>query len=70
MKLTMASYHVAAVEKADKTGLEKGVLYLDVKDLRTLVLADDRITDMRVEIACPGEETRIVHILDAIEPRI
>ena len=70
MKLTMASYHVTAVEKAGKAALENGVLYLDVDDLRALVLADDRITDLRVEIARPGEETRIVHILDAVEPRI
>jgi glycine reductase len=70
MNLTMASYHVIRVEEAGKAGLEKGVLYLNTKDLQGLVLSDDRITDMHLEIAYPGEETRIVHILDAMEPRI
>jgi len=34
-----------------------------------LVLEDPRIIGVEVEIARPGESVRIVHCLDAVEPR-
>ena len=34
-----------------------------------MVLEDARIADVKVAAACPGEDVRIVHCLDAVEPR-
>lgn len=70
MRLTLSSYHVDRVEMDESASLRDGKLHLDVPRLRELVLADTNITDVRFEVAYPGEETRIVHILDALEPRI
>lgn len=70
MQLTLSSYHVNRVEAGDSAELRNGVLRLDVPTLRKLILSDRRICDARLEIVHPGEEARIVHILDAAEPRI
>lgn len=54
---------------ADETRLEGRSLLIDPQELRALVLEDRRIAAVEVELAHPGESTRIVHCLDAVEPR-
>jgi glycine reductase len=44
-------------------------LTVGVAEVSALVLADPRIAGLAVELALPGEETRVVHCLDAVEPR-
>ena len=69
MRLELASYHVSRLEFADQTHYEHGVLSID-RDELVAILTDEFPID-RVDIALvhPGDETRIVHILDTIEPR-
>lgn len=66
MKLTMKTYRVERVASADRTAWENDVLSLNFKELRRIVLKDEVFSDVSIEAACPGEKTRIVHILDAV----
>ena len=42
---------------------------MNADEVRALVLEDDRIADVVLEIAAPGDSARIIHCLDAAEPR-
>lgn len=67
--LTMNTIEVTDVILGDTTGVAGGTLTVEAAEIRSLVLEDSRIADVSVEIACPGESARIVHCLDAVEPR-
>jgi sarcosine reductase len=70
MKLAMATFQVDRIEAAQHTTWENGILYVNMKELRQLVLEDETFTDVSIEWVNPGEKTRIVHVLDAVEPRV
>lgn len=67
--LTMHTIEIRDVVLGEETGVADGVLTVDSEGLRSLVLEDPRIADVAFEVARPGESTRIVHCLDAVEPR-
>src|SRR5262249_13216491 len=47
-----------------------GVLRIDVAALGEHLARDPRLPRVDVAVAHPGESVRIVHVLDAVEPRI
>lgn len=69
MKLRMESYHVNAAQLGPSTSLNSGVLTINVEEVCRAARYDDSISEVKVELVSPGEETRIIHVLDAIEPR-
>jgi sarcosine reductase len=69
MHLEMVTATVRDVRFSDRTRIEDGVLEIDRAWLRKLLLEDDTFTDVSFEIARPGEWTRIIHVMDAAEPR-
>ncbi len=69
MKLRMESHHVSAIQLGPKTALTKGALTINGQELCRVACYDDSIQEVKVELASPGEETRIIHVLEAIEPR-
>jgi sarcosine reductase len=70
MKLKMATFRVDRIELSRRTAWEKRVLFVDLDELRRLILADPIFVDVKIEVVTPGEKTRIVHVLDAVEPRV
>ena len=70
MNLEIASFRVADVRFGGETVLRDGVLWLDREALAAHLLEDSRLTRAGIEVARPGESVRIIHVLDAVEPRI
>ena len=70
MNLSLATFPVTAVESSNTTTWKNNVLILDFKALRDLILKDDVFADVSIEVVYPGEKTRIIHVLDAVEPRV
>lgn len=70
MRLELGKIFIKDVQFADKTKVEKGVLYICSKDIEELVLQDERIISAKVELARPGESVRIAPVKDVIEPRV
>lgn len=70
MKLELGKIFIKDVQFADKTKVEKGVLYIYAKELEELVLQDDRLISAKIELARPGESVRIAPVKDVIEPRV
>lgn len=70
MKLRLESYRVNSVEFGQRTSLDRGTLYINAEEICRAARFDDSIADVNVELAFPGESARIVHVFDAVEPRI
>ncbi len=70
MKLRLQTFTVTDVKQGDCTALQNGVLRFNAEELRKMILADARITDVTFDVARPGDSTRIVHVMDMVEPRV
>jgi glycine reductase complex component B subunit alpha and beta len=70
VKLTLESFRVNAVRFGSRTAFARGTLMIDRKEIGQIALDGGIIADVHVELVAPGEDTRIIHVLDAIEPRI
>ncbi len=70
MRLELDSYAVRNVSFGPRTALAKSVLEINPEELSGMLRRDPNIQAVRIDLARPGEKTRIIHILDAIEPRM
>jgi len=69
VRLERHVHDVAEVAFGSRTALSKGRLTLDADHLARLVLVDDRLSACGIQLAAPGESTRVVHICDTVEPQ-
>ncbi len=69
MELELRSHQVNRIAFGADLELQGGLLSIDRTGLRDFLGRDSRLTTVDVDIAHPGESVRIVHVLDAVEPR-
>lgn len=69
MRLEMATTVVNDLRFSDATRFAGGVLEIDREALRRLLLEDDAFADVALDIVRPGDSVRIIHVMDAVEPR-
>lgn len=69
MKLELGEIQIKDVVLGDISKIEDHTLYINTQEVKDLVLEDDRFESVEVEIAKPGEKTRITPVKDVIEPR-
>lgn len=69
MKLEIGEIQINDIQLGDKNTVENGVLTLVQEDIIGLIKEDSRIDSASLEIAKPGEATRITPVKDVIEPR-
>ena len=70
MKLEIGNLTVKDVQLCQRNAFENGVLYVDkAAALAYLRDCDEHITDLDLVIARPGDDTRIVPVIETIEPR-
>ena len=70
MKLELGKIKIDDIQFADKTYVKDHVLYVNKEEVEKLVLEDDKLKGCRLDIARPGESTRITPVKDVIEPRV
>ena len=70
MKLELGKIKINDIKFADKTEVKDHVLYVNKEEVEKLVLEDDKLIGCHLEIAHPGESTRITPVKDVIEPRV
>lgn len=70
MKLELHKVKIKDAQWADKTHVEKGVLYINKEEALAVVREDTRFVKADLDIARPGESVRIIPVKDVIEPRI
>ncbi|MBO1306620.1 glycine/sarcosine/betaine reductase component B subunit [Enterococcus sp. 669A] len=69
MKLEVGRIDIQQVVLGDQEKIDNHTLYLNPQKIIDLVLSDDRLLSCELEIASPGESTRITPVKDVIEPR-
>ena len=67
--LEIHTIEVDDVRFADATRVDDHTLSIDRDEVEALILEDSRIATAHLEVAKPGDDARIVHCLDAVEPR-
>jgi glycine reductase len=70
MKLELGRINLKNVKFGDQTEIVGDTLSINADSIKKIVSEDDRIKDIKVEIALPGEKTRITPVKDVIEPRM
>src|SRR6266545_3597169 len=70
MNLELTTFPVTKVQWSERTAYKDGRLEMDKEELLSIVREDSKIVYADLEIALPGEETRIVYVRDVVEPRI
>jgi sarcosine reductase len=68
MRLERRVHRVNDITFGPRTLLANGRLQVDRQALVDLVLRDDRLAACNVELASPGDNARVVHICDTVEP--
>lgn len=70
MKLSIGNFHIKDVILDDKNSYQNGILTVDKADaIAYLMKSDTHLTDVDLVIAHPGDDTRIVPVKEAVEPR-
>lgn len=69
MSLNLEYVHIKDVVFGEKTSIEDGILTVN-KDELIETVQTDKLINIDVDIAKPGESTRIIPVKDVIEPRI
>lgn len=70
MKLELANFPVKNVQFSSQTRYGNGLLEVNKKELKALLLEDKRVASADLDVAFPGEQTRIVFVREAVEPRV
>ena len=70
MRLELGRINIEDVRFGDATRIDKAVLYIDKTEIANIVLENEHIKNVKVEIALPGEKTRITPVKDVVEPRV
>ncbi|MEW9123515.1 MAG: glycine/sarcosine/betaine reductase component B subunit [Thermotaleaceae bacterium] len=70
MRLELGKIKIKDIQLADATKVENGVLYINKEEIIGLIMEDERIKKVDIELAKPGEQTRITPVKDVIEPRV
>ena len=69
MKLELHKIAVSKIAFGDKTKVEGGTLTVNQEELKALLLEDAALSAVEFDVAHPGDETRIMPVKDAVEPR-
>ena len=70
MKLEIGRIKIKDIQFGDRTFVQDGVLTVDKEALAAYLKEDERIKDVSIDIARPGEKVRIIPVKDVIEPRV
>ncbi len=70
MKLEIGNFEVKDVVFGGKTFFENSVLTINKEEAIEFIKEDSHIKSVEIEIAKPGEDTRILPVKEAVEPRV
>ncbi len=70
MNLELRKIDIRDVVFGEETGVENGVLTINKQKLIDELMDDVNVKSIAIDIAKPGEKTRIIPVKDVIEPRV
>ncbi len=69
MRLEIESIDIGDIRTDSRTYAEKGVLHINPTEFEKLILEDPRIKSVDISLVKPGENVRILNVVDVIQPR-
>ncbi|MDP6179598.1 MAG: glycine/sarcosine/betaine reductase component B subunit, partial [Desulfatiglandales bacterium] len=69
MRLELEILNIKDIQFADRTEVDDGVLNINPRELKEFLQKDNRLSNVDIELARPGEKCRILRVHDVIEPR-
>ena len=69
MELELRKIKIKDVQFGKSTTVKDNVLYVNKDEIINILKEDERIKDVQVDLARPGESVRIIPVKDVIEPR-
>ena len=69
MKLELHTYEVDDVQFSSETRLSGRTLNIDRQAIVDMVSEDSHFNEVEVHLVRPGEDTRLINVLDVVEPR-
>lgn len=69
MKLELRSFPVDNISFSSASGFENGSLKINQDQLAEIVMTDNNFASVEINLAFPGDRTRIIHILDVLDAR-
>ncbi len=69
LRLDLETHRVQRLALADHTRFADGVFALDARELVPLLTGHPAVAGVEIAVAHPGDDVRIIHLLDAVEPR-
>ncbi|MGP7986598.1 MAG: glycine/sarcosine/betaine reductase component B subunit, partial [Desulfobaccales bacterium] len=70
MRLELRKFTIKDARFGEGTGIEQGTLVINQSELVGFLNRDHSFAEVEVKLARPGEAVRIVHIMDAVQPRL
>lgn len=70
MRLELGKVKINDVQFGHETKVSNGTLFVNKEELLKAVSGDERLKSIDVDIAHPGDKTRIIPVKDVIEPRV
>lgn len=70
MKLELGIIPIKDIQFGAESKVENGTIYVNVDELKSLLLEDETLKSVDFQIAKPGESVRIMPVKDVIEPRV
>ena len=70
MKLELEKIKIDDIQFAEKTYVDNGVLKVNKEELISQLEEDKRIKNVNLDLARPGDQTRIIPVKDVIQPRL
>ncbi|HME45494.1 MAG TPA: glycine/sarcosine/betaine reductase component B subunit [Syntrophorhabdales bacterium] len=69
MRLEIDSVKIEELTLDERTYLDQRTLHIDPSDLEKRLLEDNRIKSVAFDVVRPGDWTRVVNLIDVIQPR-
>ncbi|MCO7124051.1 glycine/sarcosine/betaine reductase component B subunit [Ihubacter massiliensis] len=70
MRLELGNIPIRDIQFGVKSKIEGDVLYVNKEELQALLAEDQALESVELELAKPGDSTRIMPVKDVIEPRV
>lgn len=69
MRLEIESIDIKEIRAGSRTHAEEGVLHVNLKELEEWILKDARIESVAIHLVRPGQNVRVLNLMDVIQPR-
>ena len=69
MKLTVETIQIKDLRFGETTCLRDGVLYVSKADILAFAEEEPCFDTLKIDIARPGDSTRIINVVDVVQPR-